>query len=144
MSLDTDWQVIQTAAAGLAPQGPMDPIQFFRIRRIDNTVLVDLAGLRLVKGAGLANLGQLPAWATAAVPQQYHWVNDHPTSLHPSVCAVHCGRTLYWTGQVVNGGIGVTRPEQLRGGFEFTTVAAFPRELLATTEKPKEKHRWMP
>lgn len=142
-ALDTDWQVIQTAASGLAAQGPMDPIQFFRIRRIDHTVLVDLAGLRLdTEKAGLANLGQLPAWAAAAIPQQYHWVNDHASSIHPSVCALHCARTLYWTGQVIKGGIGVTRPEQLRGGFEFTTTAAFPRELTAT--KQKEKPRWMP
>lgn len=140
--LDTDWQVVQTAASGLAPQGPMDPIQFFRVRRIDHTVLVDLAGLRLLPGNGLANLGQLPAWAAAANPQQYHWVNDHPTSLHASVCALHCSRTLYWAGQIVKGGVGVTRPEQLRGGFEFTTVAAFPHDL--TPKTPKEKPRWMP
>lgn len=142
MTLDTDWQVIQTAASGLAPQGPMDPIQFFRVRRIDSTVLVDLAGLRLdtTKG-GLANLGQLPAWAAAAIGQQYHWVNDHPSSLHPSICAVHCSRTLYWTGQVIKGGIGVTRPEQLRGGLEFTTVAAWPTDLAP---RPKERPRWMP
>ncbi|MDN5686458.1 MAG: hypothetical protein L0G94_07205 [Brachybacterium sp.] len=139
---DTGWQTIQTAASGLAAQGPMDPIQFFRVRRIDSRVLVDLAGLRLdTEKAGLANLGQLPAWAAASIPQQYHWVNDHPTSLHPSVCAVHVGRTLYWTGQVIKGGIGVTRPEQLRGGFEYTTTAAFPHDLAPTR---KEKPRWMP
>lgn len=140
--LDTDWQVIQTAAAGLAPQGPHDTIQFFRVRRIDHTVLVDLSGLALKKGAGRANLGQLPAWATAVIPQQYHWVNDHPTSLHSSICAVHCGKTLYWEGQIQEGRVVVNRPELLRGGFEFTTVAAFPRELTATPQK--ERPRWMP
>ena len=141
-ALDTDWQIVQTAAAGLAPQGPMDPIQFFRVRRIGHTVLVDLSGLRLAPGNGLANLGTLPPWATAAIPQQYHWVNDHPTSLHPAQVAVHCGRTLYVTGQVQDGRLVVNRPESLRGGIEFTTVAAFPHELTAT--KQKERPRWMP
>ncbi|GAA1333970.1 hypothetical protein GCM10009592_28860 [Brachybacterium rhamnosum] len=145
MSLDTDWQVIQTAAAGLAPQGLNDPIQAFRVRRIDSTVLVDLSGLRLAPGAGLANLGQLPAWAAPVLPHQYFWVNDSPTSLHASVCAVFVGKTLYWTGQVAEGRIVVNRPESLRGGFEFTTTTAFPRDLLPAPGKPKQKeHRWMP
>lgn len=142
MTLDTDWQVVQTAAAGLAPQGPMDPIQSFRVRRIDRTVLVDLSGLRLAQdGAGLANLGTLPAWAAAAIAQQYFWVNDHPTSLHPSQCAVHRSRVLYWTGQIVKGGLGVTRPEQLQGGLEFTTVTDFPKHLATTPIE--EEPRWM-
>lgn len=141
-ALDTDWQVIQTAAAGLRPQGLHDTIQAFRARRIDSTVIVDLTGLELAEGAGRANLGQLPPWAVPVLPQQYFWVNDHPTSLHASVCAVHVGRTVYWEGQVQEGRIVVNRPAQLRGGFEFTTTAAFPHDLIAKT--PKEKPRWMP
>lgn len=142
MPLDTDWQVIQTAAAGLRAQGPHDTIQFFRVRRIDHTVIVDLSGLELAAGAGRANLGTLPDWARPVLPQQYHWVNDHATSLHASVCAVHCGKTLYWEGQVQEGRVVVNRPGLLRGGFEYTTAAPFPHHLV--TKPSKEKPRWMP
>lgn len=140
--LDTGWRIIQTAASGLAPQGPMDPIQCFRVRRIEHTVLVDLSGLHLdTSKPGIANLGHLPEWATAAIPQQYYWINDHPTSLHPAQAAVHCGTTLYCTGQIQDGRLVVNRPKQLRGGFEFTTVAAWPNHI---TPRTKEKPRWMP
>lgn len=141
-ALDTDWQVIQTAASGLAAQGPMDPIQAFRIRRMDDDVLVDLSGLRLDDTRpGLCNLGHLPDWGTALIPQQIFWVNDHPTSLHASMGAIHLGRVLYWTGQVQDGRIVVNRPAQLAGGFTFKTGAAFPHHLATKT---KEKLRWMP
>ena len=139
---DTDWQIIQTAAAGIRAQGPHDTIQFFRVRRIDSSVIVDLSGLALAEGAGRANLGTLPPWAVPVLAQQFFWVNDHPISLHPSVCAVHCGKTLYWEGQVQEGRVVVNRPALLRGGFEFTTTTAFPRDLVAA--KQKEKPRWMP
>ena len=142
MTLDTDWQVIQTAAAGLRPQGLQDPIQAFRVRRIDHTVIVDLSGLALAEGAGRANLGTLPDWARPILPQQQHLVNDHPTSLHTSICAVHVGKTLYWEGQVKEGRVVVNRPEQLRGGFEFTTVAAWPDHITPRTKQ--RSPRWMP
>lgn len=152
MSLDTDWQVTQTAASGLAPQGPMDPIQCFRVRRIDSKVIVDLTGLRLDETRiGIANLGHLPDWAAAAIPQQYHWVNDDPTSLHASLCAIHLGRVLYWTGTVHDGAITkgqkakekitVARPAGLHGGFEFTTIAPWPDHIAP---RPKGGPRWMP
>lgn len=126
----TGWQSFQTAASGLAPQGPMDPIQEFRVMRVGNRVIVDLSGLRLDQaGQGLANLGQLPAWATPIIRNQYHWVNDSPGSLHASQVAVFQGRTLYWNAQVQSGQLVVNRPESLNGGIEFTTIAAFPNEL---------------
>jgi hypothetical protein len=127
----TDWQVVHTSAAGLAPQGPNDPIQFFRVLRVDHTVIVDLSGLRLdTTKPGLANLGHLPDWACGApLPHQYHWVNDSATSLHPSLCSLYYGKTIYWNQQVVKGLLAITRPETLRGGFEFTTLASFPKHL---------------
>lgn len=140
MALDTDWQIIPTAHPGVRPQGLMDPVRSFRVRRINHTVLVDLAGLPLVEGAGLARIGILPDWAAAAIPDRYHWVNDHPTSLHASQCAVYRGTTIYWTGQIVkgeltdgrtvDGKLAVNRPDALHGGFEHTTVAPFPHHLL--------------
>lgn len=127
MGQDTDWQVIQTAASGLAPQGVSDPIQAFRVRRIDSRVIVDLSGLRLdTSKQGLCNLGHLPDWARPVLAQQYFWVNDHPTSLHPSLCAIHVGKTLYWTQQIADGKAVVNRPDSLRGGFEYTTLATVP------------------
>lgn len=126
----TGWQSFQTAASGLAPQTAMTPIQKFRVMRVGSRVLVDLTGLRLNQdGQGIANLGELPHWATAAIPNQYFWVNDSPHSLHASQCAVFQGQTLYWTAQVNNGLLVVNRPETLRGGFEFTTITKFPTEL---------------
>lgn len=128
---DTGWQVIQTAASGLAAPLPNDPIQSFRLRRVENRVIVDLSGLALdTTGLGLANLGQLPSWATAALPHQFFWVNDHPTSIHASQCAIYNGRVIYWTAQVLDGRIATNRPTQLRGGIEFTTFAPFPDELV--------------
>ena len=141
--LDTDWQVISTAHPGVAHQSLMDPAPAFRVRRIDSTVLVDLGGIRLAPGAGIARLGVLPDWAVAAIPQRYHWLNDSPTSLHASQVAVHLGRVIYWTGQLyrgeftdgkdATGKVIVTRPASLHGGFEHTTVAPFPEHLIKET-----------
>lgn len=126
----TGWIKVQTAAGGLAPQTAMTPIQSFRVMRVGRRVLVDLTGLRLDQdGQGIANLGELPLWATAALPNQYFWVNDSPSSLHASQCAVFQGQTLYWTAQVATGLLTVNRPETLHGGFEFTTVTKFPTHL---------------
>lgn len=126
---DTGWVPVQTAGAGLAAPGPMDPIQTYRVRRIEHTVIVDLTGLRLdTSKPGLANLGVLPDWARPILPDQYHWVNDAPGTLHPSVCATFSGGTLYWCHQIVNGQLSVTRPPVLAGGFEHTTGNAWPKE----------------
>ena len=128
---DTGWQTIQTAASGLAEPGPMDPIQSFRVRRIEHTVLVDLSGLRLDQSKpGLRTLGVLPLWAVPVLRDQYFWVNDAPGTLHPSVVATFQGGTLYWVHQVQEGRLVVNPPAQLAGGFEFTTTRAFPKELL--------------
>lgn len=126
----TDWHSIHTAASGLAPQLPGEPIQFFRVKRINETVLVDLTGLRLdTSKPGLCNLGHLPDWATAALPHQYFWVNDSPKSLHPSLCSVYYGVTCYWNETLKDGLLQVQRPETLRGGFQFVTDAEFPSHL---------------
>lgn len=128
---DTGWQTIQTAATGLVAPGPMDPIQSFRVRRIEHTVLVDLAGLKLDQSKpGLRNLGALPRWAVPTLTDRYFWVNDAPGTLHPSVVATFQGGTLYWVHQVQDGRLVVNPPAQLAGGFEFTTTRAFPKELL--------------
>lgn len=128
---DTDWQTVQTAASGLAEPGPMDPIQSFRVRRIEHTVLVDLSGLRLNQSKpGLRTLGVLPLWAVPVLRDQYFWVNDAPGTLHPSVVATFQGGTLYWVHQVQDGRLVVNPPAQLAGGIEYTTTSAFPKELL--------------
>lgn len=128
---DTGWQTVQTATAGLAVPGPNDPIQSFRVRRVDERVIVDLSGLKLdTSKPGLAMLGHLPDWAAPLLPHQYFWVNDHPTSLHPSVCSTFNGKVIYWNHQVLEGQIAVNRPETLRGGFEFTTLKPFPYSLI--------------
>jgi hypothetical protein len=124
----TGWQIIQTAASGLKPQLPGEPIQCFRIKRTDNRVLVDLTGLRLdQEKPGLCNLGEVPEWAAAALKDQYFWVNDSPTTLHPSLCAIFRGRVLYWTETLAKGQLVVPRPATLSGGFEYVTDAPFPR-----------------
>lgn len=127
MTLDTGWRIIKTAASGLAKPGPMDPAQTFRVWRLDHRVLVDLAGLRLdTTKPGLAELGTLPAWAEAILPDQIHWVNDDPSSLHVSQVAVHRGRTLYWLGQVLDGRVAVNRPPLLHGGIDYASEADVP------------------
>ncbi|MFD2757120.1 hypothetical protein [Gulosibacter faecalis] len=129
--MKTDWQSIPTAASGLKPQMPGEPIQFFRVKRVGDRALVDLTGLRLdTEKPGLANLGHLPDWMRPELPHQYHWVNDSPTSLHPSLCSVYYGRTLYWHETLKDGMLQVQRPTTLRGGFEYTCTAPIPPELI--------------
>lgn len=130
-TLDTGWRIIKTAAAGLAKPGPMDPPQTFRVCRLDHRALVDLAGLRLdTSKPGLAELGTLPAWAEALLPSQFHWVNDDPSSLHPSQVAIHRGRTLYWTGQLLEGKVAVNRPAILHGGIDYASEADVPAGFI--------------
>ena len=128
---DTGWRTIQTAASGLATPGPNDPIQSFKVRRIENRVVIDLSGLKLdTSKPGLANLGVIPGWARPVLANQFFWVNDSATSLHQSVCSTFNGNVIYWNSQVLNGRIAVNRPESLHGGFEYTTALPFPADLL--------------
>lgn len=126
MTIDTGWVTVPADGSGIAKPGPMDPDPTFTVRRIDNTVLVDLDGLRLTDQPGLCNIGRLPAWAAPWHRQTIHLGNDHPTSLHPSMFAVHTGRVLYWLGQWTNGALVVNRPGQLRAGLEWTTLTPAP------------------
>jgi hypothetical protein len=129
--MNTDWHSIPTAASGLKPLLPGEPIQFFRVKRVGDRALVDLSGLRLdQEKPGLCNLGHLPAWAKADLPHQYFWVNDSPTSLHPSLCSVYFSTTIYWNETLAKGLLGVQRPATLRGGFEFTSTAPIPPEII--------------
>lgn len=121
MTVDTGWHLIPTTAPGLAKPGPIQPRQVFRIRYTAGRILTDLSGLRLDQSTpGIAELGTIPGWAAAAIAEQTFWINDDPAGIHQSVVAIHQGRTLYWTGQIVKGVVSVTRPASLHGGFEYT------------------------
>lgn len=126
--MDTGWHLIPTTAPGLAAPGKMDPRQAFRIRYAAGRVLVDLSGLRLdTSKPGLAELGTIPGWAVAAIPEQTFWINDDPAGIHQSVVSIHHGRTLYWAGSIHKGMVTVNRPATLHGGFEYTPDAP-PKE----------------
>lgn len=132
--MQTGWVTIETEEWGLAARGPMDPVQAFRVMRIDHNVIVDLGGLALDESKpGMARLGVLPDWAAAIIPKQFFWINDSPKSLHQSQVGLYGGVVLYWYAQLREGLMSVARPPSLHGGIEFTTDAPFPTHLIKET-----------